>query len=240
MNMQARNAQIAAARRRQLALRQQGFVPGGAQQGNLAGCGMNYNQGGWPNGGPGQAWTPIGQFQSLPNLAPPVANLMGPGTTLRQYLAPCSIIVQLEALGASTNLEISAAGGAIFWGLGLRSLNDPNTVIVNSIETGSIDYDLIPCDGVDSAYWATDDCFCPFPIGCFTNVSPLRVEFSAFGTPSTRPFLNLTVVGTRDGSLNDCGFWPAGYPQIGPGPGGGFGPGFTGPVDPRTGAGVRR
>lgn len=234
MNQLARNSQIMAARQR-LAARQ-GGVPGGAQQGNLAGCGLPINQGGYPAFPAERGWTPHAFYEGLPNLAPglPYQNLGGPGITLRQHLAPCSAIVRVQEVGAPTVVELAPRGGSAFYGAGIKTCNEAFQVIINSLETGSLEYDLIPCDGVDACYWNTDECYCPMDIGCITNVSPLTIEFSAFGTPSVLPFLNFIAVGTRDSGWQDCGYYPAFYPQPMPTPppyggGNGGGVGHTGP-----------
>lgn len=231
MNQLARNSQIMAARQR-LAARQ-GGVPGGASAGNLAGCGLPVNQGGYPTFPAERGWTPYPFYEGLPEMAPglPAQNLAGPGTTLRQHLAPCSAIVRVQEVGAPTVVELATRGGAAFYGNGIKTMNEAFQVIINSLETGSLEYDLIPCDGVDAAYWNTDECYCPMDIGCVTNVSPLTIEFSAFGTPSVLPFLNFVMVGTRDSGFQNCGYWPASYPYPLPAPpngGGGRPPGGWG------------
>lgn len=216
MNQLARNSQVQAARQRLAA--QQGMVPGGAQQGNVAGCGSLATSG-WP---PQQGY-PV--FAQSPQNCPPVPTAQGP-VTLRQYNAKLSCIVRVEEVGSPTCCEISCKGGSVFYGSGIRTMNDCFQVLVESMQTGSLQYDLICGDPIDACYWNTDDCYCAEDIGCVTNVSPLTICFSAFGTPSVLPYLNMVIVGCRDSGWQDCGFTPDFYPPgtgyVPPGGGGGF------------------
>jgi hypothetical protein len=221
MNQLARNSQVQAARQR---LAAQGGIPGGAYMGNVAGCGGMVAASGWP---PNQSM-PV--FNQVPQNCPPVPAAQGPGPVLRQRDAPLSAVVQVEEVGSPTCIELCCKGGSVFYGSGFRSLNDPFQVMIESITSGSLNYDLICGDAIDAAYWNTDDCWCAMEFGCITCISPVTICFSAFGTPSVLPYINVVIVGCRDSGWMDCGYRPDFYP-----PGYGW-PGAV-PVPPGGGGG---
>lgn len=226
MNQLARNQQVEAARRRLAARRRNARVPAGARNMNVAGCGgPNWNQGYWPDYPPGNAWTPYPVMETLPETAPPLGpgQLVGPNQVVEQHLAPCGIIMQADPNGPTT-IEFAAASGKLMYGSGISSCNDCFQILIHSIDTGSLPYNLIPCEMVDAAIWNTDECFCPMEIGCFWSVSPLTVSFSAFGNPSVAPFLNLTIWATAQSGVFDCGLAPLGAFFGAGGWGGGPGP----------------
>ena len=178
---------------------------------NLAGCGPSYNQGGWPvPPGYDQAWTPFSAFQNLPQTAPAlgVGQQVGPNQVIEQHLTPCGVIVEAGAAGAPVTVSVAPDGGALMYGSGISSCNDCFQIVVESITTGSLPYDLVGCSPCDAAIWNTDQCFCPMEIGCFWSVSPLTTTFSAFGEPSVPPYLNMTIFATKQSGVFDCGLSP--------------------------------
>ncbi len=210
----ARNNQVQAARAR-LAQRQipggAQQIPGGAQQANMAGCGVS------PSG------LPLGVMDSSYNLAPP----RPPGTDgpilIRQDMAPCSVIVQADA-GQDTVVQLATRGNANFFIKAVSTCNNCFEIIIKEMNTGSLDVNLLPCGSIEAAIFNTDDCWCPFDIGCINTNAPLEIVFAPFGTPSVLPFLNMTFWGIADRSFADCGY-PYGLPWGGPAawpPGGGY------------------
>lgn len=206
----SRQNQVQAARAR-LASR---GVPAGAQAGNVAGCGP----GGWGCAPPPGA--PPGPYGPAPLL--PAEAVMNMNGVLPQYMVPCWIRFQVDG---DTTAEVSPTGGAQMYGCGVRSLNLPGEVQFQ-LTPGQLQIPLFPCGPVDSSLYTTDECYCPLPIGCFSNVSPLVVEASPIGTQTVPPFLNIAIFGTVLRAAG-CGPWvPWGFPGGGfPGNGGG---GMTG------------
>jgi hypothetical protein len=220
MNQLARNNQVQAARQR-LGMR----VPGGSDYGNVAGCGggMDYPQ--------GSLWSPyLANGQVIPQTAPPIdpRYLAGPGTAFVQNIAPLSVIHQVEEVGSPTTIEVSCR--RYFYASGISTCNECFQIIINSIFVGGLEYNLLGCSdpGVDAALWNTDECYCPWDIGCINNQTPATISFSAFGTPSTLPFLNMAFWGT---AISNMGCMPpyGGFPGGGFPGGGGGGGGFGGP-----------
>ncbi len=211
----ARNNQVQAARAR-LAQRQ---IPGGAQQANMAGCG---------GAQPVIGGRPLGVVDTGFHLAPPLppGSLYG-GGVVRQDWAPCSVIVQADA-GQDTVVQLATRGNSNFFIGGVSTCNNCFEIILKELNTGSLNVNLLPCGSVEAAIFNTDDCWCPFDIGCINTNAPLEIVFAPFGTPSVLPFLNMTFWGTADRGFADCGY-PYGLPGL---PYGGTpawpGPGFVG------------
>lgn len=181
---------------------QQFQVPRGQGQVDVAGCGPDFNQGGYPT--PGDPWNAAQGFLGVPNLAPqPFAGL------LRSHLYRLGAVVQAAEGGATRTIELAPPNGASLYVAGFLSRNDPFQIIINSIEQGSIGFSRV--SEIDSSVFNCDVCYCPAEIGCANNLSPLVIAFTPFGTPSTTPYLNLTAVGTFDASWGSCGVPYAGW-----------------------------
>lgn len=186
----------------------QGYpVPQGADQGAMAGCG--------PGGfGP---WCG-GMIQQ-----PVWSGMQGPAA----FAQPQSLlgIIATPATFGPFTLSITC-GNKFFSGCAARSFNDPLQIIVTSIISGfnSLERTCGPDAGFDVAYWNTDDCYCPFDFGCFSNLAPLTMTFDPIDTLSVLPTLDMIIVGTALNLFDDC--WPTWPPAGGfvppPGiPGGG-------------------
>jgi len=198
-NQLARNSQVQAARAR-LAARQ-GYVPGGADYANMAGCGP-VAPSMIPPGSPLGVLNVPGGGAGLPPIPYP-----GPAI-FQQGCVPCSVIMQAD-LGGATEVQVSPRNGAFFNIGGISSCNNCFEILINSILTGSAEVNLLPCGQVDVGIWNTDDCFCCFDGGCISTLGPATINFEPFGTPSVAPFLNIALWGVSTRVAFDCG-WPYG------------------------------
>ena len=126
------------------------------------------------------------------------------------------IIATPSTFGAFT-LSITC-GNKFFSGCGARSFNDPLQLIVTSIISGfnSLERTCGPDAGFDVAYWNTDDCYCPFDFGCFSNLAPLTMTFDPIDTLSVLPTLDMIIVGQALNLFDDCWpTWPPGGGGVG-------------------------
>lgn len=192
------------------------FYPQGAQQLDVAGCGQGgWNQGGYPSpAGSPDPWMAQQYFEGLPALAPAPF----PGE-LRNYLYRLGMLAQTTANGVRT-VEVAPESGASLYVSGILSLNDPFQVLIHEIKQGSIGWS--PVSEIDASTFNTDECFCPIELGCANNLTPLVVSFSAIGSPSVQPFLNMVFVGTFSAGWGTCG-----VP---------YGPGFSTPLPTMPGS----
>jgi hypothetical protein len=168
----------------------QGYpVPQGADAGAMAGCGPGGN-GPWCGG-----VMPVAPFGAV--------GMPGPFVQPQSLLG---IIATPSTFGAFT-LSITC-GNKFFSGCGARSFNDPLQLIVTSIISGfnSLERTCGPDAGFDVAYWNTDDCYCPFDFGCFSNLAPLTMTFDPIDTLSVLPTLDMIIVGQALNLFDDC--WP--------------------------------
>lgn len=175
------------------------FRPQGVSQADVAGCGQGgWRQGGFPSpGGSPDPWASNQYFEGLPNLAP----MAFPGV-LESNLYRLGAIAETTA-GRSVTIEVAPANGASLYVSGILTLNDPFQVLIHRIEQGSVGFS--PLADVDAAAFNTDECYCAIELGCANNLTPLIVEYSAIGTPSVQPFLNIIFVGTFQGGWGSCG-----------------------------------
>jgi len=213
----ARNSQVQAARAR-LASRQ--GVPGGAMNANMAGCGY---------ASPAIGGAPIGVTPEIPQQSLPYFNY-GP-SVINQSCIPCQIIAQADLAGETT-AELAPRGGTLFNISGVSSCNNCFEILLNSINTGSAQINVLACGQVDAGIFNTDDCFCCLDVGCASTISPLEMSFEPFGTPSVAPFASVAFWGQAVRGFDDCGY-PYGVPV------GGFfpnNPGFVGGVPSAPGA----
>ena len=195
-----RNSQVQAARQR-LASRQ---VPGGAQAGNVAGCGV-FNSPVMP-----------------PNLMA-TQDTRGP-VIVQQAVAPMGIIPEKLVSAEGITIEVSCPSSGLFYAGGISSCNDCFEIIMDSFSVGGAQINLL-CGSVDVGVWNTVDCYCPMDIGCISNISPATITVHAFGTPSVLPQLNMALWGYMERGAFDCGYGYSPYP-----PGYGGGPGAGGQV----------
>ncbi len=177
-------------------------VPQGAEDGSMAGCGP----GGWGGYGncPGPAAAPawgMGQLGPYPQNG----SLLGIQATPTSFGQFCLSVT---------------CGNKFFYGCGARSFTAPNQLVVTSIISGfnGLERTCGPDAGFDVAYWNTDDCYCPYDWGCFSNLAPLTICFDPVDTLSVLPFLNMIIVGNALNFFNDC--WPTFPPGYGGFPGG--------------------
>ncbi len=222
-------------------LAQRRGIPQGAYSGAMAGqMPAQYNQGyGVPQGAEYGSMGECGPYGNCP--APVMAPNWGPNSnSMPPFTQPGSIIGVQANPTAFTQFCLSiTCGNKFFYGCGARSFTPPNQLVVTSVMSGfnGIDRTCGPDAGFDVAYWNTDDCYCPFDWGCFSNLAPLTICFDPIDTLSVLPFLNMVIVGNAMNLFNDC--WPMFPPGYGGGPGGtpgggnnypGGGPGsFQGP-----------
>jgi hypothetical protein len=183
------------------------MAPMGADAGVMAGCA----------GGPGMAGCGGPIMSPFAGMA--VAS--DPNSMWLQRYSLLGIIVTPTS-AAATTLEV-ACGGTLFHGCGGRAFNEPNTYAFTEIVSGPNSLNRIcPGANVDVSYFNTDECFCPFDFGCFSNSAPLVLTFVPITTLSTFPPFNFLVVGEKLESFG-CpwyGFGPYGYPGGGQIPGG--------------------
>ena len=192
-------------------------IPQGAHAGAMAG-GPQYNQPQYPQGYPVPQGAPDGSMSGC-----------GPWVQNQSLLG---IVATPSTLGSFT-LSVTC-GNKFFYGCGARSFNSPLQLLVTSIISGFNGYERTcgPDAGFDVAYWNTDDCYCPFDWGCFSNLAPLTITFDPLDTLSVLPTLDMIIVGKAVNFFNDC--WP-----MFPGPGGGVGvPGLGYGVSATPGSGV--
>lgn len=178
--------------------------------GNMAGCG---------NVAPVIGGAPVG-ISTEQTYAPLPAPPFPVPTVYSQNCIPCQIIAQADLAGETT-VETAPRGGALFYGSGISSCNNCFEILLNSITTGSLAVNSLPCGAVDAGIFNTDDCFCCFDVGCVSTISPLEMRFEPFGTPSVAPFASIAFWGQIVRSPDDCGF-PYGIPAGGWYPGGGY------------------
>jgi len=178
-------------------------VPQGAPDGSMAGCGP------WGDGCTGP-------------IASPFQGYGGPVGPWVQNQSLLGIVATPSSLGSFT-LSVTC-GNKFFYGCGARSFNSPLQLLVTSIISGFNGYERTcgPDAGFDVAYWNTDDCYCPFDWGCFSNLAPLTITFDPLDTLSVLPTLDMIIVGKAVNFFNDC--WPM-FPGPGPYGGGMVGPG---------------
>jgi len=169
----------------------------GAQDGSMGQCGP------WGDGCSGPVVSP---FMGM-------AQPTGPWVQNQSLLG---IVATPSTLGSFT-LSVTC-GNKFFYGCGARSFNSPLQLLVTSIISGFNGYERTcgPDAGFDVAFWNTDDCYCPFDWGCFSNLAPLTITFDPLDTLSVLPTLDMIIVGKAVNFFNDC--WP-----MFPGPGGGYG-----------------
>ena len=196
----------------------QGYpVPQGGD-GSMAGCA--------PDGCMGPVRSPMAGYPSGP---------VGPFLQNQSLLG----IVATPATFGPFTLSVTC-GNKFFYGCGARSFNSPLQLLVTSIISGfnGLERTCGPDAGFDVAFWNTDDCYCPFDWGCFSNLAPLTITFDPIDTLSVLPTLDVIIVGQAINFFNDC--WPM-FPGVPPGGGGsgypGGGPGGYGALPP-GGSGV--
>ena len=197
-------------------------IPQGAHSGAMAGqMPMQYQQPqgypvpqGAPDGSMGQCG-PWGDGCTGP-IVSPFTGYGGPVGPWVQNQSLLGIVATPSTLGSFT-LSVTC-GNKFFYGCGARSFNSPLQLLVTSIISGFNGYERTcgPDAGFDVAYWNTDDCYCPFDWGCFSNLAPLTITFDPLDTLSVLPTLDMIIVGKAVNFFNDC--WP-----MFPGPGGGVG-----------------
>ena len=179
-----------------------GRVPTGADAGSIAGCG----DGGCLDMQYGAPWG------GLPNEPQPFL----------QDAALIAVQVQPDDNDPIT-VQVSC-GNSLFYGCCARSFNGAGEVNLLSIFSGSSDVDLLcpGSGGLDINFFNTNgnECCCPFDFGCFSSFFPLILEFEPIGAPSTPPFINMVIGGSRLQGGNACAFWPGLYPGF-PGAAGG-------------------
>jgi len=169
-------------------------VPAGAPGVDVAGCGPDWNQGGFPS--PGYPWNADMGVIGLPQLAPPP----GPGTLVRNLYRLGAVI---QCFAGARTIELFPAGGASLYVNGILTRNDPFNVIIEDIDQGATQFS--PVSQVDAAVFNCDVCYCPIELGCANSLTPLVITFSPFGASSTLPFLNLCAVGTFQAGWGTCG-----------------------------------
>jgi hypothetical protein len=130
----------------------------------------------------------------------------GPIGPFLQNQSLLGIVATPATLGSFT-LSVTC-GNKFFYGCGARSFNDPGQLLVTSIISGfnGLERTCGPDAGFDVAFWNTDDCYCPFDWGCFSNLAPLTITFDPLDTLSVLPTLNMIIVGQAINFFNDC--WP--------------------------------
>lgn len=179
-------------------------VPQGAQDGSMAGCGP------WGDSCAGAVQTPF-------------MGASGPIGPWVQNQSLLGIVATPSTLGSFT-LSVTC-GNKFFYGCGARSFNSPLQLLVTSIISGfnGMERTCGPDAGFDVAFWNTDDCYCPFDWGCFSNLAPLTITFDPLDTLSVLPTLDMIIVGKAVNFFNDCwpmfpGPWgtPGGAPPSGP------------------------
>jgi hypothetical protein len=239
-----RGNEIALAKQR-IAQRRQ--IPGGAHAGAMAGAApmQQYNQPQYPQQYQGYPQVPQGAPDGsmagcgiMDNCAGPVATpFMGmqqPTGPWMQNQALLGLVATPATLGSFT-LSVTC-GNKFFYGCGARSFNSPLQLLVTSIISGFNGYERTcgPDAGFDVAFWNTDDCYCPFDWGCFSNLAPLTITFDPLDTLSVLPTLDMIIVGKAVNFFNDC--WPM-FPGTPPGYGGGVAGGPPMVVGQPTGGG---
>lgn len=174
-------------------------VPQGADAGNLAGC---------FDGGCNSGFIP----SAFPGMSPYVnAPYYQPSSLLGIFVQP--------ATAAPTTIEASC-GNTFFNGCGARTFTPENSILLTEIVSGfDTRNNLCPGAGIDVAYFRTDDCYCPFFFGCFSNLAPLLITFDPIDTQSVLQPLNMVIVGERlefDGCFPfPPGLWPTPVPVPG-------------------------
>jgi len=146
----------------------------------------------------GQCGGPGGPWSCAPNL-PPLSNAP---QILARDCAPLGVRVQASAGGALTTATIAPAAGA-FYVFGVRSFNSEDEITIQSIRTSgsTVAYNAGP---FDAASYNTIDCWCGVNWDCITTTTPLQIQFNSIGSPSTPPFLNLTLFGRFVQGFNVC------------------------------------
>jgi hypothetical protein len=175
-----------------------GRVPQGADAGAIAGCGD-------------------GSCLDI-NYAAPWLGFPGEPMPFVQDAALIAVQVQPDDNEPIT-VQVSC-GNSLFYGCCARSFNGPGEVNILSIFSGSSDVDLLcpGSGGLDINFFNTNgnECCCPFDFGCFSSFFPLILEFDPIGTPSTPPFINMVIGGSRLQGGNACAFWPGLFPGVPP------------------------
>jgi len=178
---------------------QGGMVPQGAEDGSMAGCGP----GGWGGNCP----------------TPPMAPVWGSGNMGPYPQNSAYLGIQATPTSNGQFCLSVTCGNKFFYGCGARSFTAPNQLVVTSIISGfnGLERTCGPDAGFDVAVWNTDDCWCPYDWGCFSNLAPLTICFDPVDTLSVLPFLNMIIVGNALNFFNDC--WPTFPPGYGGFPG---------------------
>lgn len=221
--------------------RQPYAVPQGAPYGAMAGYPQQYGhqvpqqfggRGGVPMGAQQGAMGVCGPGSDCPGALPPMWPSGGLGMRSPWVQDYALLGVNLAFANFSPATLSITCGNSFFHGCGGKV--DRNQVwgqiLISSIISGFNKYDRTcgPDAAFDIGWFATDDCWCPFDFGCFSNLAPLLITFDPVDTLSVLPTLNMIIVGQDLNFFDEC--WPWGYPW-GPGgtppggsmvPGGGF------------------
>jgi hypothetical protein len=189
----------------QMIPQQFGGVPQGAQAGYMGQCG--------PGG------TCPGTLNSM------FGGMGGPSSP---WAEPYSLLgVNLAFANFSPATLSITCGNSFFHGCGGKvDRNQPwGQILISSVIAGfnSFDRTCGPDAAFDIGWFATDDCWCPFDFGCFSNLAPLLITFDPVDTLSVLPTLNMIIVGEKLNFFDEC--WPFGFPG-GPVRTPGFSPGL--------------
>jgi hypothetical protein len=141
-------------------------------------------------------------YPSLPQNAPNAgAFLVNPNQVLQQNYSPLGLRFQAVA-GQTTNVELAPTHG-LYYIAGIRTFVQPDVIFIERVSTGGADL-ARNAGPFDAASYNTVECFCPVDWGCISSQQPMQIAFSAVGTPSVQPFLNLSLFGTQQQSFNSC------------------------------------
>lgn len=218
------NSNAIALAKQRLAQRR-GGIPQGAHSGAMAGqVPVQYNQPGYPPGMVPQGADDGSMGQCGPwggNCpTPPMAPFWGTGNMGPYPQNSAYLGIQATPTSFGQFCLSVTCGNKFFYGCGARSFTAPNQLVVTSIISGfnGLERTCGPDAGFDVAVWNTDDCWCPYDWGCFSNLAPLTICFDPVDTLSVLPFLNMIIVGNALNFFNDC--WPTFPPGFGGFPGG--------------------
>ncbi len=214
-------------------------VPQGAPYGAMAGYGHQVPQqfgGRYPQGAPQGALGQCGPGSDCPGGLPPMWASGGMGMRSPWVQDYALLGVNLAFANFSPATLSITCGNSFFHGCGGKvDRNQPwGQILISSIISGFNKYDRTcgPDAAFDIGWFATDDCWCPFDFGCFSNLAPLLITFDPVDTLSVLPTLNMIIVGQDLNFFDEC--WPFGnwgtpggssYPGGGPG-------NFTGQLPP--------
>lgn len=177
----------------------------GQQPVNVGACGSPWQPSPFYAGQWGAQWGPnVPHSDVVPQNAPnvPPQMLASPTDIIRANQTSFSIRAQAAANNAVVTVEGNPIAG-LFYTSAVRSCNECNEIDIQTITTGGSSINRL-AGPTDAVAWNTIECQCPVDWGCISSQNPIRISFSAVGTPSVAPFLTLILFGTRDESFNSC------------------------------------